>query len=162
MTKSQQLLESLSKIGGSRKKVNESTLSRLERFHGEKVEAGRNIIKGYPVDILPDSDTSVIEMDAVDIDAANMLAKVLRANGFKAKRVGKLGIVISESNLDTDLVDVISIEVVALIRLLEIAREDLESDTDLHKLVDLLVKSFDSITPINTSDIEAIEVVESI
>lgn len=68
-------------------------IDRFEKFAGGKVKPGRNTIKGYPVDI-DDSDGTYLEMDAVDSDAATGLVKELRKAGFKAKRVGKVGIAV--------------------------------------------------------------------
>jgi hypothetical protein len=72
-------------------------IDKLEKFAG-KLKAGRNTIKGFPVDI-DDSSDGHISMDAVDSDAAKGLVKALRAAKFKAKRSGDVGITISEGTL---------------------------------------------------------------
>jgi hypothetical protein len=72
-------------------------IDKLEKFAG-KLKAGRNTIKGFPVDI-DDSSDGHISMDAVDSDAAKGLVKALRAAKFKAKRNGDVGITISEGTL---------------------------------------------------------------
>lgn len=76
--------------------LTEALIDKLEKFAGKKIKPGRVTIKGYPVDVT-DSDGSYIEMDAVDRAAAEDLAKALRKDGFKAKRVGSLGILVEES-----------------------------------------------------------------
>jgi|SRR5690554_5416364 len=80
--------------------VTESLIDKLEKFAGKKIKPGRVTIKGYPVDVA-DSDGSYIEMDAVDRAAAEGLVKALRKDGFNAKRVGNLGILIKESLTET-------------------------------------------------------------
>jgi hypothetical protein len=70
-------------------------LKKLEKFAGSKLKPGRNVIDGYPVD-LDDTDGTYFEMDAVDRDACTGLVKSLRRAGFNAKRVGQLGILVTE------------------------------------------------------------------
>ncbi len=76
-------------------KLNEALIDKLEKFAASKIKPGRNVIKGYPVDI-EDSDGSYIEMEAVDRDACTGLVKELRDAGFKAKRIGNTGISIEK------------------------------------------------------------------
>lgn len=76
--------------------VTEALIDKLEKFAGKEIKPGRVTIKGYPVDVA-DSDGSYIEMDAVDRAAVEGLVKALRKDGFNAKRVGNLGILVKES-----------------------------------------------------------------
>jgi hypothetical protein len=80
-------------------------IDKLEKFAG-KLKAGRNTIKGFPVDI-DDSSDGHISMDAVDSDAAKGLVKALRAAKFKAKRNGDVGITISEGTLMKTFIQII-------------------------------------------------------
>jgi hypothetical protein len=80
-------------------------IDKLEKFAG-KLKAGRNTIKGFPVDI-DDSSDGHISMDAVDSDAAKGLVKALRAAKFKAKRNGNVGITISEGTLMKTFIQII-------------------------------------------------------
>jgi hypothetical protein len=72
---------------------NASLVDRFEAFAGTPLKVGRMTVKGFPFD-MNDSDGESLDMDAVDSDAAGGLAKALRAAGFKAKRVGKVGILV--------------------------------------------------------------------
>lgn len=60
----------------------DSLIDRLDKFVGFKIKPGRNVIKGYPVDIT-DSDGTYIFMSAVDQDAKKNLIKILRNANFK-------------------------------------------------------------------------------
>jgi len=73
--------------------INEQSLiNRLEKLAGSKIKPGRNVIKGYSVDILDNPDGTYIEMDAEDKAAANGLSRALRSAKFKVTRDGDTGI----------------------------------------------------------------------
>lgn len=76
--------------------INESNdlFSRFEKFAGTKIKVGRNVIKGYPVDIDDGSPEEGISMTAVDSEAAKGLSKELRKSGFKVSKFSNLGILI--------------------------------------------------------------------
>lgn len=80
------------RLSGNR--LDESLIDKLEKFAGENLKPGRNVINGYPVDI-EDSDGSYIVMKPVDKDAVTGLVKELRKAGFKAKadKTGEITIV---------------------------------------------------------------------
>lgn len=61
---------------------------KLEAWAGIKIKPGRNVLKGYPVDINDQDPAEGLEMLAVDGDAAKGLVKLLRGAGFKAKYGG--------------------------------------------------------------------------
>lgn len=73
-----------------------SAIDALERFTGGTILPGRNVIKGYPVDI-DDSDGSYVYMRAVDKDAATGLVKLLRQGGVRASADKQSGIMVSSS-----------------------------------------------------------------
>ncbi len=75
----------------------QALMSKLEKFAGTKIKPGRNVIKGYPVDIDDQDPSEGLSLDAVDRDAATNLLKALRAAGFKTQRAGQLGITIMAS-----------------------------------------------------------------
>ena len=63
-------------------------IDNIETWSGETIKVGRNVLKGFPVDI-DESDGTYLDMTAVDRDAAAGLAKELRSVGFKVKLVNK-------------------------------------------------------------------------
>lgn len=73
-------------------------VGKLARFAGRNIRVGRNVIKGYPVDI-PDQDPNEggLEMEAVDRGAASDLLDELRAAGFKVRRHSNTGLVVEAS-----------------------------------------------------------------
>jgi hypothetical protein len=73
------LKESVFKINFSKPLVDN-----FDAWNGKKIKVGRNVIKGYPVDI-DDSDGTFLEMTAVDADAAKGLMKIMREAGFIVK-----------------------------------------------------------------------------
>lgn len=84
--------------------MTEPLINRLEKFAGTKLKAGRNIIKGFPMDIEDNPDGTYIDMTAVDKDACTSLVKLLRAAKFKAKRDGDKGISITEGIEELNLI----------------------------------------------------------
>ena len=80
-----------------------STLANLEKFAGQKIRAGRNTIKGYPVDIEDGGDEAYIEYVSVDKDAGTGLMKALRAAGFKVKRFDDNNFTVSTGSLSESL-----------------------------------------------------------
>jgi len=83
---------------GNQRDHEPNLVDKLSKFAGEQIKPGRNVIKGYPVDIEDGDPAEGVEMDAVDRDAATGLLKALRSAGFKTRRVGDLGIVVVMSN----------------------------------------------------------------
>jgi hypothetical protein len=94
MMSSKDVDDLLSVLSPEKEKVEESTfkfdfskplVDNFETWLGSEIKVvGRNVIKGYPVDI-DDSDGTFLEMTAVDADAAKGLMKIMRAAGFIVK-----------------------------------------------------------------------------
>ncbi len=63
-----------------------SVLDKLDALAVKKLQHGRNVILGYPVDVdAQGSDVDRVEMHAVDEDATRGLTKELRARGLTVK-----------------------------------------------------------------------------
>lgn len=77
-----------------------NVLDKLEAWAGTKIKPGRNVLKGYPVDIEDQNpEEGGLGIDAVDRDVLNSILKDLRKAGFKTRKSGGLGFVVEMSNV---------------------------------------------------------------
>lgn len=77
--------------------LNEGLYDRLSHYMTEPLKVGRNVIRGYPVDVddTPTPDTG-LTMTAVDRDAAKGLAAELRSAGFKVTVTRGVDLLVTE------------------------------------------------------------------
>ena len=80
--------------------LNEGLYDRLSHYMTEPLKVGRNVIRGYPVDVddTPTPDTG-LTMTAVDRDAAKGLAAELRSAGFKVTVTRGVDLLVTEGTV---------------------------------------------------------------
>lgn len=82
--------------------------------------------------------------------------RIIRFNSFLREKVNVANKTLRQI-FEEDLPDIIEIDINLLIRILEIAREDIDSDDDLHEMVERIRRAALNVGTLTIDDIERIE-----
>lgn len=82
--------------------------------------------------------------------------RIIRFNSFLREKVNVVNKTLRQI-FEEDLPDIIEIDINLLIRILEIAREDIDSDDDLHEMVERIRRAALNVGTLTIDDIERIE-----